>query len=193
MPRSHMPHGQSIIIADTDSELRNVMRVELVIRGFIPYVTSTPEEAVQLAMATIAHTVILEARQPPDLMAYDACLRIRQLPDYQAVPILLLYRGDDPRVYKAATEARASSVLMKPFSVYDLLVQLEPYVVDTMDPRAVANWRRPGGQYDAMTMAAEPMVQVWEPPPKPVWSPAGNGNPVTGMDSLSILRRAAKA
>ena len=92
-----MTQRPSIIVADPDSQFRNLLRLELIDLGFEPLLAFSGDEAYALAARGVVRLAILD-RSLPELGAYDACIRMRRLVDYGAVPILLMTRLDDPRV-----------------------------------------------------------------------------------------------
>ena len=185
-----MDQKRTIIVADPDSQFRNVLRTELSYRGYTPFVATDGAEAVRLARRTPAHLVILDTALP-GLGAYDACVYMRRLPRYDAVPIVLMTMTDQPRIRLAATRAGATRVLPKPFSVNDLLRELEPFVVDETDQDAVSRWRQASGATQGWPAAAEPPMKVWETAAPPT-RPNGEGSYLRqGLATLDIMRGVA--
>ena len=132
-----MNQRPSIIVADTDSQFRNLLRLELIDLGFEPLLAFNGDKAFRLAESQVVRLAILDTSLP-DFGAYNTCLRMRRLPHYGAVPILLMTRLNEPRIRAAAIRAGISALLLKPFSVRDLIDELERYLVDESDPQAVA-------------------------------------------------------
>ena len=110
----------SVIIADSDRDLRSAMRVQLDAIGFTCFVAVDAREAVERAAAGTPRLVLLDVALPR-LGAFEACSRIRRLPDGHGVPIVLTTLLDRRQVRAAAARAGASRVLVKPFSVTDLM------------------------------------------------------------------------
>jgi DNA-binding response OmpR family regulator len=158
-----MHQSSNIIIADTDGQFRNLLRLELIGLGFMPLLAFNADEAFTLAAGHEARLVILDTSLP-ELGAYDACLRMRRLRYYDSVPILLMTRFNEPRIKAAAVKAGISALLIKPFSVNDLVAELKRYLVDETDLRAVASWRRAVGGWVEWSLAAEPSAKVLFPP-----------------------------
>ena len=157
-----MNQRPSIIVADTDSQFRNLLRLELIDLGFEPLLAFNGDEAFRFAESQVVRLAILDTSLP-DFGAYNTCLRMRRLPHYGAVPILLMTRLNEPRIRAAAIRAGISALLLKPFSVSDLIDELERYLVDESDPRAVAAWRQSTSGFSHGRRAAEPPAQSLYP------------------------------
>jgi CheY-like chemotaxis protein len=151
----------SVIIADTDRDLRSALRVQLDALGFTSFVAVDAREAVERASSQTPRLVLLDVSLPR-LGAFEACARIRRLPDCHAVPIMLITLLDRPQVRAAAARAGATRVLVKPFSLNDLLRELEPLV----DAGGPIPWPgSPGVPAPVPSGMAEPARRVWGPPP----------------------------
>jgi DNA-binding response OmpR family regulator len=170
------------IIAQPDWNLRNVLRQHLDGAGFRCLVTPMAAEAEDFAARVLARVVILDV-ELPGISGYETCVRIRHRPGYETVPILLLTGLDLPRRRAAARRAGADALLIKPFSMNDLMREIES--------------RLPGGcrtagsrpeRAEPIAGFAEAPVQVWEPPPSLEWR-FGEGSDLShGKRLLEMLR-----
>jgi CheY-like chemotaxis protein len=176
----------NVIIADPDRDFRSALRVQLDAIGFVSFVAMDAREAIERATQQQPRLVILDVGLPR-LGAFEACVRIRRLPDCRAVPILLVTLIDRPQIRAAATRAGASGLLVKPFSVSDLLRQLTPFVAD---PFGQVTWREIGGPASPMPPGmAEPARQIWTIPAR-----SGEARPqpaplAQGLQMLDVMRR----
>ncbi|MGE4046575.1 MAG: response regulator [Acetobacteraceae bacterium] len=172
-----------IIIADSDHTLRNVVRQHLSDLGFNALLAASGPEAERLARRALARLVILDIELGL-LGMYDACARIRRHPGYEGIPIVLLTAVDAPRRRAAAIRAGASAFLVKPFSVNDLMREIEPFILDPdmrrFDDDAPYRVRMPG--------FGEPPVQVWGPPPEMAWKFGTESKLAEGRRVLDVLR-----
>jgi DNA-binding response OmpR family regulator len=172
-----------IIIADGDHTLRNVLRQHLTDLGFNTLLAANGPEAEQLAKRVLARLVILDIELGV-LGVYDACARIRRHPGYETVPIILLSTIDAPRRRFAAERAGASAMLVKPFSVNDLMREIDRHILDPDTRRPVedgqARVRVPG--------FGEAPVQVWGPPPQMTWKFGGGSKLAEGKRMLELMR-----
>jgi CheY-like chemotaxis protein len=176
----------SVIIVDTDRDLRSAMRVQLDAIGFTCFVAVDAREAVERAMAETPRLVLLDAAVPR-LGAFEACARIRRLPGCHSVPIVLTTLLDRRQIRAAAARAGANRVLVKPFSVNDLMRELEPLA----NPGDLLPWAR-GPRINAPVLGgmAEPPQRVWAPPPARPSSPVPQTSTLAqGLHILDLVRR----
>jgi len=175
-----------VIIADRDRDLRSALRVQLDAIGFTCFVAMDAHEAIERAARHPPGLVLLDTALH-DLGGYEACAAIRRLADCRDTPIVLVSTIDRPQIRAAAIRAGASLVLVKPFSVSDLLRALEPFRTGVDGPAA---WQPfADGSACPASGFAEPPRQVWGPPAK--ISPLEPRPPQLeqGLHMLAVMRR----
>lgn len=116
-----------VIIADNDAMMRGLLRTVLDQPGRTLLLCANGLEAVELASQTLATLVLLDLRMPR-VGGIEACLRIRELPRYAKVPIVILTVFDGDDVKRRALRAGATSFLAKPFSRAELLGVVNPLI-----------------------------------------------------------------
>jgi two-component system alkaline phosphatase synthesis response regulator PhoP len=114
-----MPFSQSLIIADNDRNMRDLLRGALDRPWRALFFAANGVEAVQYAQSITADLVLLDLDMP-QLDGIDACARIRKLPPYGNVPIMFLtaFHGEIQR--RKATRAGATHFMSKPFTLNKL-------------------------------------------------------------------------
>ena len=122
-----MPIDETVIVADNDSMMRGLLRTVLEQPRRTLLLCADGLEAVELASQTLATAVLLDLRMPR-LGGIDACLKIRELPRYQTVPIVILTVFDGDALRRQARRAGATAFLAKPFSRADLLAVVNPLI-----------------------------------------------------------------
>ncbi len=123
---------QTIIIAENDSMVRGILRSILEQSGRILMLAGDGEEAVRYAETMQAVLVLLDLKMPR-LDGILACQRIRELPNYREVPIVILTAFDSERSRRDARRAGASSFFVKPFTTDDLRRGLAPLIASGLD------------------------------------------------------------
>jgi two-component system chemotaxis response regulator CheY len=118
---------ETVIVADNDPMMRALLRSLLARPRRSLLLCVDGIEAVELASQTLVTAVLLDLRMPR-LGGIEAIPRIRELPRYATVPIVILtvFDGDAPR--RQALKAGATSFLAKPFSRDELLAVLNPLI-----------------------------------------------------------------
>jgi CheY-like chemotaxis protein len=118
---------QTVIVADNDSMMRGLLRTVLDQPGRTVLLCADGLEAVELANQTLATLVLLDLRMPR-MGGIEACMRIRELPRYADVPIVILTVFDGEALRRRALMAGATSFLGKPFSRGALLRAINPLI-----------------------------------------------------------------
>lgn len=174
---------QFVIVAEQDWNLRNVLRQYLDAQGFRPLVTPMGNEAEDFARRVHARLVLIDV-ELPGFGGYEACARIRHMPGYAGVPIVLMTAVSSTRRQMAAQRAGASAMLLKPFSMNDLAHEIERFLVDPdAAPRRTGETGVPG-------FAAAP-VKVWEQASDLSWR-FGEGSELSaGKRMLEMMRTGA--
>lgn len=131
------PIEQTIIIADNDTMVRGILRSILEHPRRALLLAGDGGEAVSHAGAVQAALVLLDMRMPR-LDGITACRRIRELPNYHDVPIVILTAFDGERARRDAHRAGATAFFVKPFSTQNLLRGLAPLIAIGRDAVARA-------------------------------------------------------
>lgn len=118
---------ETIIVADNDSMMRGLLRTVLDQPGRTVLLCADGMEAVELATQTLATLVLLDLRMPR-MGGIEACMRIRELPRYATVPIVILTVFDGDTLKRRALRAGATSFVAKPFSRAELLMAINPLI-----------------------------------------------------------------
>ena len=118
---------QTVIVAENDSMMRGLLRTVLEYPRRTVLLCADGLEAVELATQTLATLVLLDLRMPR-MDGIEACLQIRELPRYEAVPIVILTVFDGEALKRRALRAGATAFLAKPFSTSTLLQALNPLI-----------------------------------------------------------------
>jgi CheY-like chemotaxis protein len=132
----------SVIVAEDHGSWRGILRSILMECGFQVLLAADGLEAVAMASSTPARLVLHDVKMP--LMdGLQACVRIRDLPGYSHIPIVMLSGYGNDRIRTAAEQAGASLFLAKPISNLDLKQALLPLVGAVPVATAVSfEWKR---------------------------------------------------
>ncbi len=132
---------ETVIVADNDSMMRGLLRTILQQPHRTVLLCANGLEAVELASQTLATLVLLDLRMPR-LDGIEACLRIRELPRYAAVPIVILTVFDGEALKRRALRAGATSFLAKPFSRAELLLAINPLIEASRSQQVLGRYQR---------------------------------------------------
>jgi DNA-binding response OmpR family regulator len=151
------------IIADSDRTFSGALRVQLDALGFVSFVALDARAVIEHMQQFTPGLVMLDVRLP-GLGAYQACLHIRSLPGCSSLPIVLMADSNRPQIRVAAQRAGANVLLVKPFSMNDLMQRLEALgnPDDRQTAKMAVNWQHG---------VAEAPPMIWSPPEKPASAP----------------------
>jgi DNA-binding response OmpR family regulator len=116
-----------IILAEPDPIISSVLRVEFSGLDFAVLIAATALEAEEYSTYAVASLVVLDVGALR-LPGYCACARIRRRDGYAARPIVLTSRDVSERTRAAAETAGATALLLKPYSVSDLIAAVTPHL-----------------------------------------------------------------
>ena len=109
-----------VIVVDDDPLIRDILRAKLGDLGQSVFLASDGLEACALA-ARMRATLILLDLNMPRLNGLLACQRIRELPGYAHVPIIVLTSQRSSQAKAAAERTGATTFLTKPFRPTELM------------------------------------------------------------------------
>jgi diguanylate cyclase (GGDEF)-like protein len=135
-----------ILVADDDCLLRDIAGAMLETAGFAAEAVGSGEAAVAACAACMPDLVLLDVEMP-DGNGYQACSRIRALPNGREVPIVMVTGCDDAASINLAYDAGATDFVVKPIN-WPLLAHRIRYVL--RGARAQAHIQRLA-YFDALT------------------------------------------
>lgn len=102
-----------VLIVDDDPTFRTLSRLSLEQEDLRVDEASSGEAAIDFATATIPDIIILDV-QMPGMEGFPTCQRLRQLPQGEFVPILIMTGLDDVDSIAKAYEMGATDFIVKP-------------------------------------------------------------------------------
>jgi two-component system alkaline phosphatase synthesis response regulator PhoP len=113
-----------ILIADDESDLRDMIRYNLELEGYQVVTASDGTEAIEVAKNERPHLIVLDIRMP-GLSGLEACRKIRQTDSISGTPIIMLTALGQERDEVTGFEAGADDYVQKPVSPKVLLTRIE--------------------------------------------------------------------
>jgi CheY-like chemotaxis protein len=107
------PTSTCVIVADDDPIIRNIVQAKLEALDQTVLLARDGQEAVSLASKVQASLVLLDIAMPK-LDGIVACVRIRCLPGYASVPIVMLTADCSDGIRAKASRAGATLLMVKP-------------------------------------------------------------------------------
>jgi len=115
---------KKILVVDDDKDLVKVIKTALEIKGFEVVVAYEGEEAFQKLKAASADLIILDILMPK-LNGLEVLQRIRENPDFNPIPVILLTVKDGNEDMMKGYKFGADYYLSKPFKMEELLIGIK--------------------------------------------------------------------
>ncbi|HKX93816.1 MAG TPA: EAL domain-containing protein [Methylibium sp.] len=101
-----------LLLVDDDDPTRIITADALKAHGFIVTEAASGEEAFELLARWSPDILVLDAKMP-GMDGFEACRRLRRLPGFEMLPVLMLTGLDDPESIRQAYEAGATDFFVK--------------------------------------------------------------------------------
>lgn len=116
-----------VLVAEDDLDIQTVIRMSLKLRGVQQVVVADNGEDLLAQVEQVNPDVILLDVMMPKLDGYQTCLRLKQNPATQAIPVIFLTAKAQHFEVKRGLEVGAVGYLIKPFdpmTLHDQIVAL---------------------------------------------------------------------
>ncbi len=121
--------GKTLLVVD-DSDLNRDIAERIIQRagGKVVLAENGAEALAKTAELVSLPDLILMDLQMPVMDGYEATRRIRQLPDYDQVPVIALTAGITESAHEQALASGADQVLTKPFTIRQIMACLQDHL-----------------------------------------------------------------
>ncbi len=109
--------GTHILIIDDDSMICMLVAKALKSAGLNVTIASSGEEGIRAFKEKGADAILLDVVMPTGMDGFEACIKIRELPSSQNVPILIMTGADDVESVNHAYEVGATDFITKPINL----------------------------------------------------------------------------
>jgi len=121
MDETKPEQGKTILIVDDDLDCRTLVRTVLANNGYTVEQASDGFEALERLKSFKPDLVVLDIMMP-GLSGYDVVIRMKQHPETQNIPIVMLTaKGEDEDVLLGYSEYQVDYYIPKPFTSRQLI------------------------------------------------------------------------
>lgn len=133
----------SVLIADDDANLREVLRSLLVNAGYLVFVAATGRETLAFSRHLAASLALLDLMMPHG-NGLVTCEALRKLPGWSQVPVVMLTGACTDQIVRAALRVGVTGFVAKPFTPDDLMQRVGVWTGKIVAPRRSDPriWRR---------------------------------------------------
>jgi two-component system phosphate regulon response regulator PhoB len=120
-----MGDKKHVLIVDDDDDARTVVRTILTSSGFEVTDAADGESALEKIQSFIPDLIVLDIMMP-GMSGYDVVLRLKQKPETQNIPVIMLTAKTDPEdLLLAYKDYAVDYYIPKPFTTRQLLAGVE--------------------------------------------------------------------
>jgi CheY-like chemotaxis protein len=130
-----------ILIAEDERDIRELVSLSLQFGGYTVVQAANGAEAVEQAQKELPDLILMDVRMPK-MTGYDACRRIKAMPELRDIPVVFVSAKGQESEIQTGLEAGAEEYILKPFAPDELIKQVQA-VLDRVVARRVL--RRAGG------------------------------------------------
>ena len=116
--------NRSVLIADDETHILNVLTIKLTNAGYHVLTAQDGEEAHRLACTHLPELIITDY-QMPLLSGLELCSRLRNSPDTKDIPAILLTARGFSMSQREKTQDNIREIVTKPFSPREILALAE--------------------------------------------------------------------
>ncbi len=125
--------SRDVLVIDDESSVGTLLRFNLRQRGFNVETAANAAEGYAKAQAKNFDLIILDVALP-GIDGIEACSLLKNLDDYEEIPVIMISSRSDSVTMDQARRAGAADYLVKPFTFNELLNRIEdqlsrPYFV----------------------------------------------------------------
>ncbi len=137
----------TILIAEDEPDIRDLVAFTLQFGGFQVVVTSNGQEAVERAVETRPDLILLDVRMPR-MTGYEACAALKKNPDTAAIPVVFLSAKGQEAEVKSGLAAGALEYILKPFAPDELISRVGELLKAAAQPASPEALTLPPGRRD---------------------------------------------
>lgn len=116
-----------VLVAEDRPELRKLVRMILGANGMEIHEADTGESSIKMARALLPGCVIMDVMMPGKIDGYQACAALRDDPQTQDIPVIMLTARGQAADRAEGMKAGAKAYITKPFSPVHLLQTVQTF------------------------------------------------------------------
>jgi DNA-binding response OmpR family regulator len=117
--------GRKALVVDDEPSILQILSFKLRLAGMICYEASDAEEALRVMREQSPDVVLLDVTLSPGLSGFDVCRILKENPETEHVPIIMLTARSLPSERDQGLALGAASYVTKPFTTKILMREIE--------------------------------------------------------------------
>lgn len=120
---------EKILVVDDSMMIQNVLRLGIMRNGYEALIAGDGEEGYKIACIEHPDVIITDINMP-NLSGYDLIERIRNTPEIESTPCMIMSSSDGKYNQKMAESLGVEKYFVKPFQIDHVMHQIEHYIVE---------------------------------------------------------------
>jgi CheY-like chemotaxis protein len=117
----------TVLLIDDDEDVLKVTAMFLKSEGYVASTATTGADGIQMATTAQPHLIVCDLTMP-GMDGYEVLAQLKNTPETQAIPVIMLTgKGDDAVILKVQ-ELHAADFMIKPFEPEDLLAVIQKHI-----------------------------------------------------------------
>lgn len=114
-----------VLIVDDEPYILRILAFKLRRAGYIALEATSSEEALAALDESPVHCLVLDVSLATPTTGFELAARLREDPRYCGIPIIFLTARSLPHEVRRGRELEACAYITKPFSLQDVLAEVE--------------------------------------------------------------------
>jgi DNA-binding response OmpR family regulator len=122
-----MPDRKVVLVVDDEPFIVDMVKTYLGMKGYEVRGAYTGQDGLTLLPLEQPDIMLLDLMLP-DMEGFEVCARVRAMPDFAQMPVLVISARVDPDAMDRAERAGANGYLTKPIKMPELLAAVERFL-----------------------------------------------------------------
>jgi DNA-binding response OmpR family regulator len=119
-----MPDKKIVLVIDDEPFIVDMITTFLGLKGYEVHSAYNGQDGLTLIPLEKPDVLLLDLMLP-DIGGFEICQRVRAMPDFAQMPILIVSARNEPESKTRAEKVGANGYLTKPIRMFDLIAEME--------------------------------------------------------------------
>ena len=119
-----MPDRRVVLVVDDEPAIVDMVTTYLGFKGYEVCGANTGEDGLTLIPLEKPDILLLDLMLP-DMEGFEVCARVRAMPEFARMPVLIISARVDPEAMTRAEKVGANGYMIKPIKMPDLLAEVK--------------------------------------------------------------------
>lgn len=128
-----MSDKNKILAVDDENDVLLIIKTALISEGYDVTTATSGPDAISKASENVPDLIVLDMMMP-EMSGFDTLRRLREIPNTQKVPVIMLTGISDKGKIREALDLGIDYYIVKPFEFHDLISKVKLAISDSSRP-----------------------------------------------------------